>query len=148
MERVEKTDAQWREQLTETQYNITRHGGTERAFTGEYCDSKADGVYACVACGLELFDSTKKFDSGSGWPSFFQSLDDQHVETETDNSLGMQRTEIRCRRCGSHLGHLFDDGPQPTGLRYCTNSASLTFVTRKGSAGIPPATDPHSNDSQ
>ena len=83
---------------------------------------------------LELFDSTKKFDSGSGWPSFFQSLDDQHVETETDNSLGMQRTEIRCRRCGSHLGHLFDDGPQPTGLRYCTNSASLTFVKRKGSA--------------
>jgi peptide-methionine (R)-S-oxide reductase len=120
-----RTEAQWREVLTEEQFRVCREKGTERAFTGSYWDTKAPGVYRCVACEQPLFRSREKYDSGSGWPSFWQPLADEAVTTETDRSLGMARTEVLCRRCGSHLGHVFPDGPRPTGLRYCINSVSL-----------------------
>ena len=122
---VEKTDAEWRQQLSREQYDVARGKGTERPFCGTLLDNKRQGVYACVCCGLPLFSSDSKFNSGTGWPSFFRPVADENVKTEEDRSYGMVRTEVMCARCGGHLGHVFDDGPRPTGLRYCINSAAL-----------------------
>ncbi len=129
-ERIEKTDAEWREQLTPEQYRIARQKGTERAFTGEYWDTKTKGTYLCACCGQALYDSETKFDSGTGWPSFWAPVTPEAVEVGVDRSLGMDRVEARCSRCGAHLGHVFDDGPRPTGMRHCLNSASLKLVKR------------------
>jgi peptide-methionine (R)-S-oxide reductase len=125
--KITKTDAEWRAQLDALQYEVTRHGATERAFTGKYDKHKADGMYNCVGCGTPLFESVAKFDSGCGWPSYFQPASDSVIEELADTSHGMRRVEVRCQNCGSHLGHVFEDGPEPTGLRYCINSASIDF---------------------
>lgn len=128
---IKKSEEEWKEELTRQEYYILREKGTERPFTGKYYKSKESGVYRCAACGNELFSSETKFESGSGWPSFWAPIDPENLEMQTDNSLGMRRTEVVCSRCGSHLGHLFDDGPNPTGQRYCINSISLDLDTEK-----------------
>lgn len=130
-EKIERTDSEWQEMLTPEQYRVARQAGTEPAFSGAYHDEKAPGAYLCIGCGQGLFDSEQKFDSGTGWPSFWQASGEGSVESQTDMTHGMTRSEVHCSRCGSHLGHVFDDGPAPTGLRYCINSASLQLKERR-----------------
>ena len=128
--RVVKSDEEWRQQLSKLAYQVTRHEATERPFSGEYDRNHADGLYRCICCDTALFDSRTKFDSGTGWPSFWNSISRFNVVESTDNTLGMRRVAVSCRRCDAHLGHVFEDGPRPTGLRYCMNSVSLKFVKR------------------
>mgnify|MGYP003319104205 CR=1 FL=1 len=129
LDRIDCSSDEWKQSLSPEQYQVARCGGTERAFTGKYWDNKATGDYHCVCCGTPLFSSTTKFESGTGWPSFWEPSDENNVETELDHSAGMVRTEVHCNKCEAHLGHVFPDGPQPTGLRYCINSVSLDLKT-------------------
>jgi peptide-methionine (R)-S-oxide reductase len=131
VEKLKKTEEEWRRELSPEQYHVLREKGTERAFTGEYAHTKTPGVYRCAACGQELFESDTKYDSGSGWPSFYQPMDPNNVELHDDSSFGMRRTEVVCSKCESHLGHVFPDGPKPTGMRFCINSASLKHEEKK-----------------
>src|ERR1700709_494084 len=131
-EEIHKTDEQWREELTPEQYDVLRKSGTERACTGKHWNVKQGGMYRCAGCGAELFSSDTKFDSGTGWPSFYEPAVAENVELHEDRSLGMARTEVRCKRCGGHLGHVFDDGPNPTGQRFCINSCALDLDTAAG----------------
>lgn len=135
MEQLNLSESEWRKRLSPEQFHVLREAGTERAFSGRYNNNKADGVYRCAGCQLELFDSADKYDSGSGWPSFTQPIAASHVVEHADTSHGMRRVEVRCARCDGHLGHVFPDGPPPTGLRYCMNSVSLDFRSRSGNAG-------------
>src|SRR5438128_6371956 len=127
-DKIQKPDSQWQKELTPEQFQVMRKAGTEPAFTGKYYKTKDPGMYVCAGCGQPLFSSDTKFESGTGWPSFYQPINKKAVIEQTDNSVGMSRTEVLCSRCGGHLGHVFDDGPQPTGLRYCMNSAALKFI--------------------
>ena len=151
VKKIEKSESDWKAELTDEQYHVLREEGTERAFTGKYNDFKSDGVFVCAACGLPLYDSKTKFDSGTGWPSFYQPVEDEFVAEVVDSSFGMKRTEVECARCGGHLGHVFNDGPKPTGLRHCINSVSLNFVDREAyqqemSGDQPAATQPASGE--
>jgi peptide-methionine (R)-S-oxide reductase len=135
MDHLNLSEAEWRKRLTPEQFNVLREAGTERAFSGRYNDNKADGIYRCAGCQLDLFDSVDKYDSGSGWPSFTQPIAPDRVDEHADVTHGMRRVEVRCARCDGHLGHVFPDGPPPTGQRYCMNSVSLDFRSRAGNAG-------------
>ncbi|MBU6493764.1 MAG: peptide-methionine (R)-S-oxide reductase MsrB [Burkholderiales bacterium] len=142
MSSIQKTDAEWRAELDDIEYQVTRHAATERPFTGRYWDHWENGVYRCVCCGEPLFESASKFDAGCGWPSYSRPLDETDIDEIADHSHGMERVEVRCHHCGAHLGHVFEDGPAPTGLRYCINSAALKFQAESDAQAASPGDEP------